>query len=142
MSQRTVHFNVLLLVQDVLLTMGHVKAVQDVQLIFLCGCAASAEQKGMMHALLPCVAGRLAHCGAVRTWKRAQATARWPQSAGSLSCERLPVKGGGVAILSNLHGVEEKGGRKNFGTFGGASRTPVAEGGGALWQRAVLALEL
>ena len=71
MSQRTVRFNVHLLVQDVLLTMGHVKAVQDVQLIFLCGCAASAEQKGMMHALLPCVAGRLAHCGVVRTWKRA-----------------------------------------------------------------------
>ena len=89
MSQRTVRFAVHLLVQDVVLNMGHVKAVQDVQLIFLCGCAARAEQGGMTQALLKCVAGGVAHCGAVRTWKRAQATARWPQSAGSLSCERL-----------------------------------------------------
>ena len=91
MSQRTVRFAVHLLVQDVVLNMGHVKAVQDVQLVVLCmcRCAARAEQGGMTQALLKCVADGQAHCGAVRTWKRAQATARWPQSAGSLSCERL-----------------------------------------------------
>ena len=91
MSQRTVRFTFHLLVQDVVLNMGHVKAVQDVQLVVLCmcRCAARAEQGGMTQALLKCVAGGVAHCGAVRTWKRAQATARWPQSAGSLSCERL-----------------------------------------------------
>ena len=31
------------------------------------------------------IAMRVAHCGAARTWKRAQATARWPQSAEGLS---------------------------------------------------------
>lgn len=73
-----------------------------------------------MHALLPCVAGRLAHCEAVRTWKRAQATARWPQSAGSLSCERLYREGskGGV------------GGCNYFGAVLTTGRDRVSKGSG------------
>ena len=49
-----------LLVQDVVLTVAHVKAVQDVQLIVQSGRgrAARADKDGMMQALVPCVAGR------------------------------------------------------------------------------------
>ena len=63
-----------------------------------------------MQALLKCVAGGQAHCGAVRTWKRAQAKARWPQPAGSLSYERLyreQPKGGvqGCEVWGEKHGT-------------------------------------
>ena len=57
---RVVQFIVHLLVQDVVLTVAHVKAVQDVQLIVQSGRgrAARADKDGMMQALVPCVAGR------------------------------------------------------------------------------------
>ena len=81
---RVVKFVVLLLVQDIVLTVGHVKAVQDVQLIVQGRRAAKAEGGGHDAGSIA-MRERLAYSGAARTRKRARPTARSPQSAGSLS---------------------------------------------------------